>query len=433
MPSKVQLTTKRVADFKCPEDKAQAFLWDADAKASGLGVRITPAGKPSFIFQGRYQNKTIRITIGSADAWEIPRARKKARELQQIIDSGRDPRAVIAETTLADKTARQMAKQQVVTVQDAWDDYLAVRKSSWSENHHRDHVSMAQQGGEPRPRWKGQKTKPGPLSSLMGRKLSDLDSQSMEKWASREIKKRPSSTRLALRQFKAFVRWASEQKKYNQVVNPQCVEGKNLTRIIGKDKARSDNLQREQLPTWFKQVRQAENPVISAYLQCLLLTGARREELAKLKWDDIDFRWKSLAIADKVEGDRVIPMTPYVEHLITPLPRRNKWVFSSEASESGRLINPVKVHERAAKAAGIDLTLHGLRRSFKSLSEWKEIPVGVVAQIMGHKPSATAEKHYTVRPLDLLRVHHTAIEQWILENADIDFDPEAKQGLRAVN
>ena len=44
------------------------------------------------------------------------------------------------------------------------------------------------------------------------------------------------------------------------------------------------------------------------------------------------------------------------------------------------------------------MTLHGLRRSFKSLTEWLEVPVGVVAQIQGHKPSATAEKHYTVRP-----------------------------------
>jgi hypothetical protein len=31
---------------------------------------------------------------------------------------------------------------------------------------------------------------------------------------------------------------------------------------------------------------------------------------------------------------------------------------------------------------------------------------GVVAQLMGHKPNATAEQHYTVRPLDLFRVHH---------------------------
>jgi hypothetical protein len=42
-----------------------------------------------------------------------------------------------------------------------------------------------------------------------------------------------------------------------------------------------------------------------------------------------------------------------------------------------------------------------------------------VAQIMGHKPSATAEKHYRVRPLDLLRQWHTKLEGWILEQAAI--------------
>ena len=47
---------------------------------------------------------------------------------------------------------------------------------------------------------------------------------------------------------------------------------------------------------------------------------------------------------------------------------------------------------------------------------------------MGHKPSATAEKHYTVRPLDLLRVHHEKIEAWILEQAGIVFDAKAVPG-----
>jgi integrase len=84
--------------------------------------------------------------------------------------------------------------------------------------------------------------------------------------------------------------------------------------------------------------------------------------------------------------------------------------------------------------AGIDgLTLHGLRRSFKSLTEWLETPAGVVAQIMGHKPSATAEKHYTVRPLELLALHHNRIEAWILEQAGIAFDAKAVPGtLRVV-
>ena len=70
--------------------------------------------------------------------------------------------------------------------------------------------------------------------------------------------------------------------------------------------------------------------------------------------------------------------------------------------------------------------MHGLRRSFKSLSEWVEMPTGIVAQIMGHKPSATAEKHYTVRPLDLLRLWHTKYEGWLLEQGGIEQPKEGE-------
>jgi integrase len=121
-------------------------------------------------------------------------------------------------------------------------------------------------------------------------------------------------------------------------------------------------------------------------------------------------------------------------HLLAALPRRNEWVFSSPSSASGCLTEPNNPHTRACIAAGLEgLTLHGLRRSFASLTEWLEVPAGVVAQIQGHKPSATAEKHYKVRPLELLRVHHERIEAWILEQAGIVFDAKAAPGaLRVV-
>jgi tRNA G37 N-methylase TrmD len=60
--------------------------------------------------------------------------------------------------------------------------------------------------------------------------------------------------------------------------------------------------------------------------------------------------------------------------------------------------------------------------------------VGVVAQIQGHKPSATAEKHYTVRPLELLRGHHERIESWILQQAEIQFQADKEHAkLRVIN
>ena len=61
-----------------------------------------------------------------------------------------------------------------------------------------------------------------------------------------------------------------------------------------------------------------------------------------------------------------------------------------------------------------------------------ELPAGIVAQIMGHKPSATAEKHYRRRPLDLLHMWHTKLEAWILEQAGIEFEAEQEPVLRVV-
>ena len=179
-----------------------------------------------------------------------------------------------------------------------------------------------------------------------------------------------------------------------------------------------------------------------------------------MRWEDVNTRWKGITMRDKVEGDRVIPLTPYVGQLLAALPRRNEWVFAStrtlsmdpsnirrrarqaeqngqqavpeaiqQASVTGHITEPRSPHACACATAGIEpVTLHGLRRSFKSLSEWLDLPAGVVAQIMGHKPSATAEKHYTVRPLDLLRLHHEKLEAWILEQAGIEFDAEAEPG-----
>lgn len=139
-----------------------------------------------------------------------------------------------------------------------------------------------------------------------------------------------------------------------------------------------------------------------------------------LRWEDVDFRWKSITIHDKVEGERVIPLTPFVEQILQWLPHRNEWVFSSPTAASGRIQEPRIAHNKALVVAGIEgLTIHGLRRSFGSLAEWCEMPVGIVAQIMGHKPSATAERHYRVRPLDLLRMWHAKFEGWILEQAGL--------------
>ncbi len=433
--AKVVFTAPRVAGHKCPPDRPQAFLWDATQQ--GLGVRATPAGKPSYVFQGRYQGKTIRITIGSPDAWAIPDAQAKARELQRQIDDGRDPREVKAEKTAADVAKRNAAKTEGVTVGEVWALYVEERRPHWGTLHYVDHIRKAAAGGVPYKRGTGI-TEAGPLHRLMATPLRDLTAATVEAWAAKEAKTRPTSARLAWRMLKVFLSWCAEQPEYSDLLNGNPAKTKKTRETLGKAGTKSDALQREQLAVWFEAVRNIGNPVISAYLQTMLLTGARPNEIVTLRWEDVNTKWAGLTIRDKVEGQRVIPLTPYIRSLLTTLPRRNQFVFSSATSKAGHITEPNHAHTAACAVAAINgLTLHGLRRSFKSLTEWLEIPAGVVAQLMGHKPSATAEKHYTVRPLDLLRLHHEKIEAWILEQGGIAFEADTAQNdkpaLRVVN
>jgi len=156
--------------------------------------------------------------------------------------------------------------------------------------------------------------------------------------------------------------------------------------------------------------------------------------MANLRWSDIDFQWNSIWVKDKVEMQgRKIPLTPYLRNLINQLPRRNQWVFSSLSAKDGRYKDPSVAHQRVLQLAEIPhVSIHALKRTFLSLVEWTEMPKGVCSQIVGHKESATAERHYVSRPLDLLAIWHTKYEAWILEQAEVDFNVEESLPLLRV-
>ena len=430
--SRVRLTAGRVADFACPHGKSQAFLWDTDTPA--LALRVTPTGRKTYVFESRLHGSTIRVNIGTAAEWSLEAARTKAQGLKMMVDCGTDPREVERQQQAAQAAQKAAAVVKAVAVEKAWTAYLDDRRQHWGDRHYQDHEKLARAGGATANRGTRGRgvTIDGPLRPLMAMRLQDLTAPAIEAWAAEQAKTRPTPARLSWRLLRAFLAWCAEHPEYSAVVPAQNPAKTRRTReALGKACVKQDALLREQLPAWFAAVRNIGNPAISAYLQTLLLTGARPGEVLAMRWEDMNTQWRGLTIRDKVEGERVIPLTPYVHQLLATLPRRSEWVFASAIREPGKPSQPIAkphhAHATACKVAGIEgLTFHGLRRSFKSLTEWLEIPAGVVAQIQGHKPSATAEKHYTVRPLDLLRLHHERIEAWVLEQAGVKFDPKAE-------
>lgn len=433
---RIRLTLDRIRKLTPPAGAQPVYVFDDDPKQ--LCVRVTPAGARSFVFAGKLAKSPMRITIGDVKVWNLDDARSEARRLQALIDQGIDPRQEKADKLAAIEAKRAEAKRIEAPALEAWNTYLAARQPKWSPRTLLDHLRLSEPGGKPKTRGRkkgeGDTTQPGALLPLLNLPLAQIDPDAVRAWLQAEVARRPTQARNAFVRLRAFLNWCSDRPEYQAQVDGKACASRLANDEMEKPTPKDDCLQREMLALWFEHVRQLSNPVHAAYLQTALLTGARREEVAGIAWADVDFQWKSLTIKDKVEGQRIIPLTPYVASLLAALPRRNEWVFSSPTAESGRLQEPRSGHNKALAAAGLPaLTLHGLRRSFGTLAEWVECPVGVVAQIQGHKPSATAEKHYRRRPLDLLRMWHVKIEAWILEQAGIEQPGEEQMaGLRVV-
>ena len=185
--AKIAFTAGRVAGFKCSAGKAQAFLWDVTAP--GLGLRATPAGKPAYVFQGEFQQKSIRITIRNPAFWSIPQAQEKARELQRQIDEDHDLRDLKRNILAAAIEKKTVAAAQAVTVGDVWPRYLVEgkpkRKDTFKPGYRADLEAMAAPGGEKKKRGEGN-TRPGPIYPLLALALSQVNEDTLKSWFDRE-------------------------------------------------------------------------------------------------------------------------------------------------------------------------------------------------------------------------------------------------------
>jgi integrase len=339
-----------------------------------------------------------------------------------------------------------------------WGEYIQENtvkiREPWGQRHIDDHVRMAAAGGEKRKRSAGT-TQEGLLRPLLVLNFKQLTQAAITKWLQDNSQSRPTQTALAYRLFRAFYNWLSEHEVYKDLVVEDLLATKKVRSNVPKVLPRRVAMQREQLAGWFKAVKSLPSRVHQTYLQILLLTGARREELAELQWDKVDFKNRVIEIKDKVDDSRLrtIPLTPYVAKLLTDLKdelkvqlaarnHRNKtkeklspYVFPSSGA-SGYIVSPThRIYTEALNREGLEhLAAHDLRRSFATMGEEADVSDGVIKQIMGHKPKSgdTTEAHYKVRTIGRLRDKHIEIERWILGQAGIE-QPEYQNNKQDMN
>jgi integrase len=355
-----------------------------DSSTPGLAMRVTKSGTRTFVFFGRLHGRTVRMRLGSVASMTILDARKAAKQIAGRAASGVN---VVAE--------RAAARVRGRTVGDAFASWLAFakhRKRSW-----RDDKRLWELWIEGRPSQANGKAGPGTtehspsrgFTSFAKRPLCEVSTADVENLA-RKIGETHPRTANKLRALLSTV-WNHAMRRGEATANP--------VRFVERfsERSRERFLREDELPAFLQAVAQ-EPPTWRDYFLLALLTGQRRENLSRMRWDEIDLSagvWHIPAKKAKSNRATTVPLTDLASGLLRR--RRDEvpgdWVFPSYiGSAEGCVREPRKPWQRILKRAGIaNLRVHDLRRSVGSWLGASGTNSYTIARALGHQSIRSGE------------------------------------------
>lgn len=137
------------------------------------------------------------------------------------------------------------------------------------------------------------------------------------------------------------------------------------------------------------------NPAAVAIIRLLAFTGARKSEIAGLKWSEVDVERGYLRLGDSKTGAKVIPIGAPACEVLTghPVTEGSVHVFPAASGDS-HFQGVEKVWRNVRAAAGFpNLRLHDLRHSFASVGLARGDALPVIGAILGHADVKTTSRY----------------------------------------
>ncbi|UDL87220.1 site-specific integrase [Mesorhizobium sp. PAMC28654] len=137
------------------------------------------------------------------------------------------------------------------------------------------------------------------------------------------------------------------------------------------------------------------NPSAVAIIRLLAFTGARKSEIAALRWSEVDLERGYLRLGDSKTGAKVIPIgAPACEVLAgVAVIEGSTFVFPAAKGDS-HFQGVEKIWRSVRTIAGFpDLRLHDLRHSFASVGLARGDALPVIGAILGHADVKTTSRY----------------------------------------
>jgi integrase len=417
------------ADFVTAVKEPGAY-WDT-TWLRGFGLKVTDAGKKVYICEAKLKGtrKNVRVTIGDATKKAFKTARDEAKQHLADIADGKNP--VEARRS---EVKKQEAEQRTrdITLRVALDEYIGDRSElkPTSAYIYKDVSSRC-------------------LGDWLDRPLADITKFDVEKRYD-ELKAKPGQANQCMRMLSAVFNWALE--KYEDGDGQSLIKENPVKRLSRLRKwvqleRRDDVLTPAMLPLWYEAVNDLTNPGTRDLLLLLLFTGLRKNEGARLTFNDCDFDQRTITILETKNGQRhIIPMSDFVYDMLLRRKQNrfqlSRYVFPGSGSRQTKYLHEVstavkQVRMKMAEKLGIDYERalreksedeiakffwmpHSLRRTFLTVADQLGYGSYTLKRMVNHSAAGDVTAGYVVVNVDSIREPMQKIADHILKIVSVE-------------
>lgn len=366
-PKKILLTIAAIEGIQPPET-GRVYVYDL--RVPGLAICVTDHGVRTFYWSGRLAGRPKRIRIGAYPVVKIDEARREALKIGGQKAMGND--AV---------DTRQAIKQEH-TLGQLWDHYLEHRAKPTKRSWERD-VKTWERDLE---QWKHRR-----LSAITPADIQGVMTKLFNS-------KGPGAANKAFELLQSMYSHARQPLRW-------VTDSPTLGLKRYKIQPRERFLQEGELVRFFEALAGLRRDTPRHFFMLCLLTGARRSNVASMRWDELDLyaeTWRIPHAKQKSKVSVTIALVPEAVALLQGRRNDSPWVFPGQG-KSAHYSEPKDAWKRLLTAAKIEnLRIHDLRRTLGSWQAMGGASLQIIGKSLGHQ-STSSTAVYSRLQLDPIR------------------------------